>query len=179
MSKPEEAGKKIIEALLKCKNKGVIADLKKGLVSGREFKAWPIISHHCNLEDDRMRIITQTIFGHFVSYPGGHKAGKNFGASLGLLAIRRNKNDIKRGIKLYERHLNKLFGCPTSQDVCEALGYLIRMMKGEGVHIDFESLYIDLCYWSERVRIRWAKGYLSYLTKPKEVEDVPDTDNGK
>jgi CRISPR type I-E-associated protein CasB/Cse2 len=174
MNKPEETGKEFIEFLKNINSKALIADLKRGLVSGREFKAWPIISQWCNLENDRMRIITQTIAGQFVSYPKGHNPGKNFGASLNLLALRRNKENPLRGLKLFERHLNRIFCCSTSQEVCEVLGYYFRMMKSEGVRIDFERLYIDICYWSDSVRIRWAKGYLT-----KEVKDVSDTSNSK
>lgn len=177
MSKPEETGKKFIDYLKGISsNKSIIADLKRGLVNGREFKAWPVVSHWCDLKNNRMRTITQTIAGQFVSYPGGHSTGKNFGVSLRLLAIRRNKDNPERGIKLFERHLNKFLGCQTSQDLCEMLGYYFRMMKSEGIRIDFEKLYIDLCYWSEPVRIRWAKGFLSKL---KEVKDVSDTDNSE
>lgn len=177
MSKPEETGKRIIEDLQRmCGNKSIVADLKRGLVSGREFKSWPIISQWCDIENERMRIITQTIAGLFASFPKSHKPGKNFGASLRQLAMRRKKENPLRGWKIFKRHLNRLFECFSSQEVCEALGFLIRMMKSEGVHVDFERLYIDLCYWSEPVRIRWSKGY---LIKEGGKKDVSDTDNGK
>jgi len=174
MSKPEEIGKRFIEYLKGVvKNKGIVVDLKKGLVKGREFKAWPLIASWCNLENERMRIITQTVAGQFVSYPNGHKECSNIGGSLRILAMRRYKDNPIKGLKLFERHLNKLMGCNSSEEVCEALNSLIRMMKAEGVSINFELLYSDLCYWSEYVKIRWAKGYLK-----QGGNSVSNTNNG-
>jgi CRISPR type I-E-associated protein CasB/Cse2 len=170
--RPEEQGKKLIEDLFALKNdKTIMANLKKGLIEERSFKAWPILRRWCDIENNRERTITLTVAGYFATYLEGHKSSlirgeNNFGTSLRNLALCKNPGiSISEALSLNERHLFKLLKCESYDVVCERIGFFIRMMKSNGIFIDFIELYADLCYWGTNVRIRWTENYYGNITE--------------
>ena len=36
---------------------------------------------------------------------------------------------------------------------------MILAAKAKGFPVNYEQLFLDLCYWSDRVKARWAQEY--------------------
>jgi len=153
-------------------NKGTMADLRRALRTETKTRAWPYLSHFCDLTKPREELVGRMVCGLYALHPNNAIQG-NFGASLRTLAVRRKDPDLK----VHERYLTNLVSARDGIDVCERLHFLVRMMHSEGVPIDYEKLAQDLYYWDhttdpDRVRREWCMGYYQ-----RREKDVPDQSN--
>ena len=154
-------------------NRGIMSDLRRSLRDETHSHAWPYISHFCDLTRPREGLLNRTVFGLYALHPAHSEKVGNFGDSLRRLAYRRG------GIELHERYLKRLSSAREMTGVCERLPFIVRMMKSEGVPINYERLYNDLYWWGlnpkdrERTAREWCQGYYS----EKEKADVPDQNN--
>lgn len=168
---------KIVQGLLQMKeDRGTMACLKKGLLEERSWKVLPIIIEHgwCPNDYDKPRTIILQVVGLFGMHPS-HAEGVNFGKALRRLAFQRDSSP--ESLEKHKRYLTRLLACSDYVDLCERLGFIVRMMKNEGIPFDYALLYQDLHYWSDAVRVRWSKGY--YNAEEREVtSDVSDSNNG-
>jgi len=168
--------KKIVGWLEKQKqDHGVMSDLRRGLRDETHSRAWPHISIFCDLTDSRAELITRTVCGLYALHPSHNPKIGNFGESLRLLAIRRGGN-----FDLHEKYLKRLSSAREVPAVCERLSFIVHMMKGEGVTINYEALHNDLYWWGinpkdrERGAREWCQGYYCGKEKP----DVSNQNSG-
>lgn len=148
------------------KDRGTLADLRRGFSPGTEHRAWRHIALYCDdLSNDKERIIWQTVAAGFATHEATMKAG-NMGRTMRQLALEGNnkipKSESKTedALKSFDARFRRLLTCHTSIEICERLPGIIRAAKSKNsIPIDFETLYIDLKYWGEQVKLRWASSY--------------------
>jgi CRISPR system Cascade subunit CasB len=54
-------------------------------------------------------------------------------------------------------------------EVCGRVSRLVLFAKSKEVRVNYDQLYSDLLYWSNVVRVRWAK---SFWQAEEKTEDV-------
>lgn len=165
----------IIAGLLSLKeDRGAMSALRGGLSETLEHKSWPIINQWCDISNDRIRTIVQTVSALFATHPIHAQEG-NFGQSLRIFVLSKNPEDIGGAIDSFTRHINRLCACDDSLDLCKRLPFYIRMLKSNAIPVDYAALYTDILFWSKRVKLSWVRGYY----QRKETTDVPDKNSNK
>jgi CRISPR type I-E/ECOLI-associated protein CasB/Cse2 len=150
-------------------NVGIMADLRRGLRNETRSRAWPYINAFCNIMNEKEEILNRTVFGLYASHDKHSDKIGNFGDSLRVLAFHRGGND---GLKLHERYLKRFSKARDMKEICGRLPFIVKMMKSEGIPINYERLYTDLYYWGanshdrERIPREWCQGYY-YTEKEK------------
>ncbi len=141
------------------KDRGTLADLRRGFSPGTEHRTWPHIALFCDLSRERDRVIWQTIAAGFATFEQTVESG-NMGATMRRLALEGSTGSVEDALKSFDARFRRILTCDSAIEVCERLPGIIRAAKRKGgVSIDFVSLFTDLQYWGERVKLRWAASY--------------------
>ncbi|NWH06832.1 type I-E CRISPR-associated protein Cse2/CasB [Desulfobacter latus] len=156
---------------VEAKDRGVLADLRRGFSPGTEHRCWPYIAVYCDLSKKRERIIWQTVAAGFATFEQTADSG-NLGAVMRRLALDGVSGSPEDALRSFDARFRRLLTCDSAVDVCERLPGIIKAAKSKNIiPIDFEVLYKDLFYWGERVKLRWAT---SYWGGQKDEEDEAD-----
>jgi len=147
-------------------NVGVMADLKKSLRVGSSHKAWPHITFLCDITNQREEHIVRTLAGLYSHHPQHSPRMGNLGSSLKVLAIRRDPGT-------FERHIKRIVSVNSIQSITALLPFYVRMLKNEGVPINYQVLLEDLKYFGDKVSKNWCKSFY------QGGSDVLDEDNGQ
>lgn len=165
----------IVSALQRLKDKDdrkALADLRGGLSEAKEYKTWPYIMEWCDLNNARMKTIVTTFAAIFAVHQNHVEGYGSFGKSIRTMALLKNKNSgIPEALECYLRHINKIMACDSSLDLCTRLPFYARMLKNEGVPIDYVALYEDIIYWGGTQHISKIKWMTDYK---KGGSNVPD-----
>jgi CRISPR system Cascade subunit CasB len=90
----------------------------------------------------------ETVAGLFAYHPDETQSG-NLGATCRRLAAEKNSFDAR---------FQRLLSCDRDE-ICERLRPVVLTAKAQGIPINYEELFADLCYWGENVKARWAQKY--------------------
>jgi CRISPR type I-E-associated protein CasB/Cse2 len=154
---PEQWATELVERLSQLRDdRGAMANLRRGLSPATEDRAWPWIARWCDITNERQRTIYTAVAAAFATHPETADQG-NMGTVMREIAQRNQKGDD--GLKTFEAHFRRFLNCHSYQEVCERLPGVVRMAKQQGISIDYRQLFLDLCYWGDRVKIRWAAAY--------------------
>ena len=150
----EERAGELMERLSQLRDdRGAMADLRRGLSQATEDRAWPWIARWCDITNDRQRRIYTVVAAAFAMHPETTDQG-NMGTVMHAIAQCNQKGDD--GLKSFEPHFRRFLNCHAAPEVCERLPGIVRRAKQQGIAIDYRQLFLDLCYWGDRVKIRWA-----------------------
>jgi CRISPR type I-E-associated protein CasB/Cse2 len=58
----------------------------------------------------------------------------------------------------FDGRFRRLLSCDR-EEICERLRPVILAARAKGIPINYEELYVDLCYWGDNVKARWAREY--------------------
>ena len=156
MSTLKESADKLLEFLYSNeKDRGVMADLRCGFSSAREYRAWPHIAAYCELDNDWSRIPVQTVCAAFATQPHTSNTG-NLGTTLRNIA----PSTDKEGLASFEGRFRRLLTCETKYELCQRVPQIIRAAKAKEVPVNHYQLYCDICRWEKwNVKIQWAAAY--------------------
>jgi CRISPR type I-E-associated protein CasB/Cse2 len=158
----------------KVKDRGIMADLRHGLSRATEYRAWPHIAPWCRLDNDRQRRIWLTTAAGFAIHQRVAESG-NMGATLREIATGGGRGE--RGLKTFDARFRRLLACSSAIEVCDHLPGVLRAAERQGVGINFVQLFRDLYYWSDRVKVSWAREYwAATVTDSDEGETAPEGD---
>lgn len=162
-----------LQCYVKAKDRGALADLRRGFSEATENRAWPYLAEWCDLRKERDRRIWQTVAAGFATLEKTVTAG-NMGATLRAIAIG-NRKDRKEALKSFDGRFRRLLTCHTAEDVCERLPGILRAakQKEKDVDVDFRQLFWDLVCWSgdkRDVKVEWAAAYWGAREKDEEIE---------
>jgi CRISPR type I-E-associated protein CasB/Cse2 len=146
------------QSRVKAKDRGALANLRRGFSSGTEDRCWSYIAEYCDLTNDRQRIIWQTIAAGFATHEATANCG-NLGSTLRGLALEGSTGKPEDALKSFDTRFRRLLTCSNATEVCMRLPGLIKAAQRKGFAIDYEMLYADLWYFGERVKLRWAASY--------------------
>lgn len=156
----EQRAAELVEQLTQLRDdRGAMANLRRGVSSTTEDRAWPWIARWCDITNERQRRIHVTVAAAFASHPEATEHG-NMGAVMRSIAQANQKGED--GLKSFEPHFRRFLNCQSSQDVCERMPRIIRMAKQQNIPLNFHQLFMDLCRWdsySDFVKVRWAADY--------------------
>ncbi len=176
---PEQRAARLLERLMELcadpekkrdEDRGAMANLRRGFSPATEDRAWPWIARWCegSFTNPRWRTIYTTVAASFATHHP-ETAGlittdrKNMGFIMRGIAINKSNNNIRKenddSLKSYEARFRRFLNCRSVNNVCKRLPCVIRTAKKQRIPIDYYQLFIDLCYWSRNVKIRWADSY--------------------
>ncbi len=142
---PKEAARRLLTYLRQLKNdRGAMADLRCALSPTKLPRAWPLLARVGGIGNPRV----ETVAGLFAYHPDETNAG-NLGTTCRHLAGENTSFDAR---------FRRLLSCDRDE-ICERLRPVVLAAKAKGIHINYEELFADLCYWGNKVKPRWAREY--------------------
>lgn len=148
------------QSRLDARDRGVMADLRRGFSPGTENRCWPYIAKFCNIENERERRIWQCVAAGFATHEGTAEKG-NIGTTLRTLALDGSAGEIEDALSSFDARFRRLLSCSSAIEVCDRLPGILRAAKNKGIPVNYERLFHDLLYWGngEKVKVRWASAY--------------------
>jgi CRISPR system Cascade subunit CasB len=153
----EKRSGRLLEHLKRLRDdRGAMANLRRGFSPATEHRAWPWVAQWCDLNDDRLRAIVTSVAAAFATHPELATEG-NLGLTMREIAHGRDGGE--KALESFEPRFRRFLTCQLSADVCQRLPGVIRAAAQRGVGINYRQLFIDLCYWGDRVKLRWAEAF--------------------
>ena len=110
----------------------------------QRHRAWPLLARVGGIDNPRIEAVAGLFAYHPDETPGG-----NLGTTCRRLAGENNS---------FEARFHRLLACDRDE-ICDRLRPVILAAKAKGFPVNYEQLFLDLCYWSDRVKARWAQEY--------------------
>jgi CRISPR system Cascade subunit CasB len=127
------------------KDRGAMANLRCALTDARKFRAWPLLGQIGGIGSPEV----ETVAGLYATHPEETDEG-NLGSLCKQLSGENNT---------FEGRFKRLLSCSTREEVCEHLRPIVTAAKAKGPHVNYYQLLLDLFYWSDNVRVRWARTF--------------------
>jgi CRISPR type I-E-associated protein CasB/Cse2 len=163
----EEKAQRLLEYLQNHKeDRGMMADLRRGFSETTADRAWPYVANWCDLANDRMRNIYQTVMASYAHHPVVTDKG-NMGQVMRQIAM--GEAGGKEGLNTFEARFRRILTCDTAIEACPQVGRVIRVAARKGIPINYTELFKDFWYWGERVKLRWASAYWGAATEGGEA----------
>jgi CRISPR system Cascade subunit CasB len=131
-----------------------MANLRGALKPAQRHRAWPLLGRVGGIGNPRYEVVA----GLFAYHPEETTAG-NLGATCRRLAGENNT---------FDGRFRRLLTCDRDE-VCERIVPVVLAAKAKGVPVNYEQLFADLCYWSDRVKERWAREYWGAPVEAQET----------
>lgn len=142
---PTEAGAHFLTYLRGIKDdRGAMANLRGALKPALRHRAWPLLGPVGGIGNARYEIVA----GLFAYHPEENNTG-----NLGTTCRR-----LRGELDSFDGRFRRLLTCDR-EEICERLTPVIFAAKARRIAVNYEQLFIDLCYWSDYVKERWAREY--------------------
>jgi len=142
---PQEATAKFLAHLRSLKNdRGAMANLRGALKPSQRHRAWPFLASVGGIGNARY----ETVAGLYAYHSDETRTG-----NLGTVCRR-----LSGEFNSFEGRFRRLLTCDR-EEICERLTPVILAAKSKGVPVNYEQLFVDLCYWGDKVKERWAREY--------------------
>lgn len=126
-------------------DRGAMAGLRCALTDARRSRAWPLLAQVEGIGD----VAIETVAGLYATWPQEDDKG-NLGAWF---------RHIGEGGSALEGRFKRLLSCTTRDELCAHLRPLANLAKSRNAPLNHEELLRDLFYWSDEVRVRWARSF--------------------
>ena len=144
-SDPRALAKHLLEYLRALKkDRGAMADLRCALSPAKIARAWPLLGRVGGIGNVRV----ETVSGLFAYHPEEAGTG-NLGTTCRRLAMENST---------FDGRFRRLLGCDR-EEICDRLRPVVLAAKAKGIAVNYEQLFIDLYYWGDNVKSRWAREY--------------------
>ncbi|MDO4575791.1 MAG: type I-E CRISPR-associated protein Cse2/CasB [Planctomycetia bacterium] len=122
-----------------------------------ESQAWRYLVHFCDLERPWERLplglVGAAIARKRIAQDGTQRLGE---------ALRFCKQSLQEEDDSVERKLRRLLACDSSAELVPVLRPVLRLVQNaEKVSLNYTQLLRDILYFSEKVKLQWAKQYYS------------------
>lgn len=146
--------------------RGVLAQLRCGLVPAKAQRAWPLLARFGGIEGHTGEVV-RTVAALYASHPEEARTG-----GMGTLCLRlcsdeeKPWNDEKPGS--IAMRLQYLLAAETPE-VCRRVARLVLRAKTQGIAVNYAGLHKDLLEWQwpeqrERILARWAQEFWAPAT---------------
>lgn len=155
----------------KTDNRAVLADLRRGFSKATEKRAWRHIGAYCDLDNEKERVIFQTVAACYATNPlNDPDKESNFGTSI---------RQLKKEFPSLETTFQRLLNCRRPEDVCKRLQSIVLAMKAKGIAVNWKRLMRDLLYWNNRAKERWAAQFwpVGDFADFEETENVAESES--
>lgn len=144
-SDPKETAKQLLAYLCSIReDRGAMADLRCALSPTRRPRAWPLLARVGGIGKPRI----ETVAGLFAYHPHEMQMG-SLGTTCRQLAAKNNS---------FEGRFRRLLLCDRDE-VYKRVRPVILAARANEIRVNYEQLYVDLCYWGDRVKAAWARDY--------------------
>mgnify|MGYP001604039238 FL=1 len=160
----------LLERLRKYKdNRGMMANLRCVLVDNKKHRAWPALNRlGVRIDDD----ISAYVAGLFATHSEETSTG-NFGATC--KAIERERGETRSDdnkLTTTERRVQHLLAAEGRNELQNRVLRIVLMAKSQGVPVNYEKLVIDMNYWNDRSKVKWATAFWTQSESSSSEEVV-------
>lgn len=144
----------LLEQLRRIKdNRGLMGDLRCGLVDGKRHRSWPALSRIRVGVDDAVKAHVAALFA---THPEEAAQG-NLGTTCKAIEFKRDGGaNGEDKMTATERRFQHLLAAEAGEELFARVTRMVLMAKSQGVPVNYEKLLVDLSYWNERTRREWA-----------------------
>ncbi|MFA6108503.1 MAG: type I-E CRISPR-associated protein Cse2/CasB [Candidatus Latescibacterota bacterium] len=156
-------------------DRGLMAELRRGLAHDREWRAWKHLARWCDLTRGEQRLAFATVGGGFATHPRNAATG-NLGDTARAIAI-----DSAPGgadpLGSFEGRFRRLLTCESIPELAERVGAMVRAAKQREIAINYGQLLTDILSFRwpksrERTKIRWAAAFWRSAPEPGETGEA-------
>ena len=160
---PEALAKRFVDKLKRWqKSPASMVALRCAARELHRYRVWPLLAQLTFLDGNPSILrLYETVAGAFGHHPVDTAQG-NLGTTLARLAATSPS---------FERHFQRLLSARTRDDVCDRLIPLMRAAKQRNIPVNYERLFLDLWYWSDPVKKRWASQFLAAASREPSADD--------
>jgi CRISPR system Cascade subunit CasB len=126
-------------------DRGAMAQLRCALSPARRNRAWPLLGELDAIGDT----VVETIAGLYATHPEETQTG-----AIGSLC-----RQLSAEHGTFEGRFRRLLSCSTREEVCEHLRPIVTTAKSKGRAVNYWQLFVDLQYWGDKTRVRWAREF--------------------
>lgn len=130
-----------------------MANLRCALNPNQLSRAWPLLARIGGIG----RPVYETVAGLYAYHPEETSKG-NFGTTC---------RSLMEYISVDGR-FRRLLSCDRDE-VCGRLRPIVFAAKAKDIQINYEGLFVDLSYWGNAVKVRWAREFWG----TPAVEEIP------
>ena len=151
--------------------RGVLAQLRCGIVSGKQHRAWSLLARFDGIEGHRGEVV-RTIAALYAAHPEESVSGSMGSVCRRLCSDDERRDDEKPGpMSVRFQHLL----AAETAEVCPRVVRLILRAKVGGVPVNYAQLQEDLLQWEfpqqrRRVQERWAKQFWAPAAQSVETD---------
>ena len=155
--------------------RGVLAQLRCGIVPGKQQRAWPLLAPFDGIEGHKGEVV-RTIAALYAAHPEESTSGSMGSVCRELRSGEELIDDEKFGpMSMRFQHLL----AAETAEVCPRVVRLILRAKTKGISINYMQLQEDLLQWAmpqkrRRVQERWAQQFWAPAVQSTESDDAPD-----
>ena len=155
--------------------RGVMAQLRCGIVSGKQQRAWPLLARFDGIEGHKGEVI-RTIAALYAAHPDESTSGSMGSVCRKLCSADERSDDEKPGpIGMRFQHLL----AAETAEVCPRVVRLILRAKVQGIPVNYMQLQEDLLQWElpqkrRYVQERWAQQFWAPAVQSVESDGAPD-----
>lgn len=155
-------------------DRGTMARLRCLLNPNLRQRGWAAVSRIGGIGHD----VRETVAGLFALHPcagNEDKPPKNLGDSCRLLKSTRQMNNgtapsgKESGESPWDVRFRRILSADR-KEMRDLLPHLFLHLKSESIPVDYRQLYIDLRYWGDIVRQKWAIHY--WNNQPEQDNDT-------
>jgi CRISPR system Cascade subunit CasB len=161
----------LLEGLQKYKdNRGMMANLRCVLVDNKRHRAWPVL-HRLGVEiNDEVPVF---VTGLFAVHHEQLTSTGNFGATCKAIERSRGEQPNKDNkLTSTERRFQHLLSAEGRKERHERVMRMVLMAKFQGVPVNYEQLEIDLQFWNDWTKTKWAEAFWAQGAVSSAEEDV-------
>lgn len=127
-----------------------------------ESLAWEYLIPYCNINNDFERIPFALIGAAIARIRPDQNGTADIGESLS--SICKDDGDKERE----SRRFRRLIACDSVLELCPLLHSVLSYLASKGAAIDYIRLLMDLLYWNQKTKLRWA---VSFYGKSAPAEE--------
>lgn len=139
---PKETAERFLNYLRQFRNdRGAMADLRRALTPAQRPRAWPFLAKFGGIGEPRF----ETVAGLFARHPMETPLG-NLGGTC---------RQLSGEYKSFDGRFRRLLRCDRDS-ICQHVRPIVFTAAAKSIPVNYEQLFLDLWYWSDRVKERWA-----------------------
>ena len=142
-------------------DKGIMADIRASAAETLAYRAWPHLAQFGGISSPNAFAVKIVAF-MFSMHPFHSSEVKNFGNTLMKIERSRNNGKTKDSESNTNSRIRYLLAADRNE-IATRLRKICGFLKNvPNLYVNYEQLYCDLIYWSDKVKERWAEAYYNF-----------------
>lgn len=142
---PNEAAAALLAHLRRLKeDRGAMANLRGALKPSLRHRAWPLLGQFNRLAIGERRY--ETVAGLFAHNPEHDPSVGNLGDTC---------RQLSKEHSTFDGRFRRMLACDR-EEICD---HIRPVVLAKGARVNYEQLFCDLWYWSDSVKVKWARAF--------------------